>query len=118
SRTQAKIWPVQSQADRPEAVVEPVWALSGGRLHPQDGARGFSFQLDEGSPKPPELGRLDLDWSDLASPASGPSADGTPLMPHAAAGRRPEPRSLLAAFAPGAAPNEPSASAPAVAPQA
>lgn len=87
-------------------------------MHPQDGARGFSFQLDEGSPKPPELGRLDLDWSDLASPASGPSADGTPLMPHAAAGRRPEPRSLLAAFAPDAAPIEPSASAPAVARQA
>lgn len=105
-------------------------------MHQQHGARGFSFQLEEASPKPPELGRLDLDWSDLANPGSpalpapeepkvrDARASGTPLMPHAAADRRPEPRSLLAAFAPadaasgapGPAPTAPPSTAAASAP--
>jgi len=78
-------------------------------LHHEPGARGFSFDIEEAPRPAPNLGRLDLDWSDLGAPAPeapapealSPSApaqleasvapaalppgSGTPLMPHAAA---------------------------------
>jgi hypothetical protein len=95
-------------------------------LHQEPGVRGFSFDLEEAPRPAPNLGRLDLDWSDLGAPApEPPSADapaelepepaprvlpsgsGTPLMPHAAALSRSgsaqapaAPRPLLAALAP------------------
>jgi len=100
-------------------------------LHQEQGARGFSFEIEDAPPEAPNLGRLDLDWAELeaaganldADPVSpdpapvgrvpAPSGAGTPLMPHAAAGRsQGPPRPLLAAFAeqnPESAPTDPGA---------
>ena len=76
-------------------------------MHHEPSARGFSFDIEEAPRPAPNLGRLDLDWSDLGAPAPElPSSDppperapdlpppalapgsGTPLMPHAAAASR------------------------------
>jgi len=54
-------------------------------LHPQHGARGFSFEIEEASPSPPELERLDLDWSDLAGSGADEAAAPEAAAPEAAA---------------------------------
>jgi hypothetical protein len=95
----------------PKPESEPIfWLCQEERLHHEHGPRGFSFELEEAPARGQDLGRLDLDWSDLGQAApkqppaespTNPMAAGTPLMPHAAAARTAAPaRPLLTAFAP------------------
>jgi len=107
-------------------------------LHQEHGPRGFSFELEEAPARAADLGRLDLDWSDLAAAAPEPTraqeevsvppaanlvamrtGTATPLMPHAVAARTAAPsRSLLAAFSPArvAVPDRPTTDQPSIDP--